>query len=61
MSETKSETSKSDVMVEQLEKLKEPMKNMVDHAREYAIDKPESAMLWCLALGFVLGWKLKIW
>jgi len=24
-------------------------------------DKPEAAALWCLGIGFVLGWKLKPW
>jgi hypothetical protein len=23
--------------------------------------KPEQAALWCLGIGFVLGWKLKPW
>jgi hypothetical protein len=29
--------------------------------RDYAHEKPESAALWCLGIGFVLGWKLKPW
>jgi hypothetical protein len=36
-------------------------RDMVQYLREYARDNPESAALWCFGLGFVLGWKLKIW
>ena len=42
----------------------EPMevgRDMVQYLREYARDNPESAALWCFGIGFVLGWKLKIW
>lgn len=28
---------------------------------EYARERPEVAALWCLGIGFVLGWKLKPW
>jgi len=31
------------------------------YLREYAQEKPEVAAVWCLAIGFVLGWKLKPW
>jgi hypothetical protein len=34
---------------------------MIDYYREYAREKPEVVALWCLAIGFVLGWKLKPW
>ncbi len=36
-------------------------RDMIQYLREYARDNPESAALWCFGLGFVLGWKLKIW
>lgn len=36
-------------------------KDMLDYLREYAREKPEVAALWCLGIGFVLGWKLKPW
>jgi hypothetical protein len=29
--------------------------------REYAKQRPEVVALWSFGLGFVLGWKLKIW
>jgi len=36
-------------------------RDMVDYLREYARENPETAALWCFGIGFVLGWKLKIW
>jgi len=36
-------------------------RDMVQYMREYARDNPEAAALWCFGIGFVLGWKLKIW
>jgi hypothetical protein len=38
-----------------------PGKDMIDYFREYAREKPEVVALWCLGIGFVLGWKLKPW
>lgn len=29
--------------------------------REYAREKPEMVALWSLGIGFVLGWKLRLW
>lgn len=39
----------------------QPVPDLVDYLREYARQKPEVAALWCLGIGFVLGWKLKPW
>ncbi len=36
-------------------------RDVVQYLREYARENPESAALWCLGIGFVLGWKLKPW
>lgn len=36
-------------------------RDMVQYLREYAREKPETAALWCFGIGFVLGWKLKLW
>jgi hypothetical protein len=33
----------------------------IQYLRDYAREKPENAALWCLGIGFVLGWKLKPW
>jgi hypothetical protein len=38
-----------------------PVQDMIDYYREYAREKPEVVALWCLDIGFVLGWKLKPW
>ena len=35
--------------------------DLMDYFREYAREKPEVVALWCLGIGFVLGWKLKPW
>lgn len=39
----------------------EVARDVVDYLKEYAREKPEVAALWCLGIGFVLGWKLKPW
>jgi hypothetical protein len=36
-------------------------RDLVDYLKEYARQKPEVAALWCLGIGFILGWKLKPW
>jgi hypothetical protein len=36
-------------------------RDIVQYLREYAHENPESAALWCFGIGFVLGWKLKLW
>jgi hypothetical protein len=38
-----------------------PVPDLSHYFRQYAREKPEVVALWCLGLGFVLGWKLKIW
>jgi hypothetical protein len=35
--------------------------DVIQYFRNYVQEKPESAALWCLGIGFVLGWKLKPW
>ena len=32
-----------------------------EHFREYERQRPEIVALWCFGIGFVLGWKLKLW
>ncbi len=36
-------------------------RDFVQYLREYAKENPETAALWCFGIGFVLGWKLKLW
>jgi hypothetical protein len=38
-----------------------PGPDLVDYMKAYAREKPEVAALWCLGIGFILGWKLKPW
>jgi len=35
--------------------------SVVEFASEYARERPEVVALWAFGIGFVLGWKLKIW
>ena len=35
--------------------------SLVDFASEYARERPEVVALWAFGIGFVLGWKFKIW
>ena len=38
-----------------------PCSDSIEYFRQYARERPEVIALWCLGIGFVLGWKLKIW
>ena len=62
MAEIKKELEKAETFVsEQLEKLPEPVRNSLGELRGYAKKNPDTALLWCFGIGFVLGWKLKPW
>jgi len=39
----------------------QPAEDLTNYIKAYAQAKPEMAALWCLGVGFVLGWKLKPW
>ena len=39
----------------------QPTQDISDYLKEYARQRPEVAALWCLGIGFILGWKLKPW
>lgn len=43
------------------ETLAETTKSAFDHFREYGRERPGVLALWCVGIGFVLGWKLKLW
>ena len=47
--------------IDQLVRKLRPASDLIDYLRQYARERPEVVALWCLGLGFVLGWKLKIW
>ena len=36
-------------------------KTAIEHFREYGRERPGVVALWCFGIGFVLGWKLKLW
>ena len=36
-------------------------KSALEHFQEYGRERPGIAALWCFGIGFVLGWKLKLW
>jgi hypothetical protein len=38
-----------------------PTQDLVDYLTNYAREKPEMAALYCLMIGFAVGWKLKFW
>jgi hypothetical protein len=35
--------------------------DLVHHLKMFAEENPTSAAIWCFAIGFVVGWKLKPW
>ena len=38
-----------------------PLEQGIDYLRTCVREHPETSALWCLGIGFVLGWKLKPW
>jgi hypothetical protein len=36
-------------------------KSAWEHFQEYGRERPGVVALWCVGIGFVLGWKLKLW
>ena len=47
--------------IHQPDEMLRPCSDVVEYCRQYARERPEVVALWCLGIGFVLGWKLKIW
>lgn len=35
--------------------------DLVHYLKQFAEENPTSAAIWCFAIGFVVGWKLKPW
>ena len=35
--------------------------NALEHFQEYQRERPGVVALWCFGIGFVLGWKFKLW
>jgi len=38
-----------------------PIQDLTSYVGEYARQRPETLALACLGVGFILGWKLKLW
>ncbi|MHB8973453.1 MAG: hypothetical protein ACYC3X_24725 [Pirellulaceae bacterium] len=38
-----------------------PTSDVVEYFQQYTRERPAVVALWCLGIGFVLGWKLKLW
>jgi hypothetical protein len=38
-----------------------PTADLMEYFQQYTRERPEVVALWCLGIGFVLGWKLKPW
>ena len=36
-------------------------KNASEHCREYQREHPGVVVPWCFGIGFVLGWKVRVW
>lgn len=58
--QTNAESQNAQDVQQPAERLR-PASDLVEYARQYARERPEVAALWCLGIGFVLGWKLKLW
>ncbi len=43
------------------ENARQPTHDIGEYLKQYARDNPGTAALWCLGIGFVLGWKMKPW
>jgi len=41
--------------------LAQTTKTAFEHFQEYGRERPGVVALWCFGIGFVLGWKLKLW
>lgn len=38
-----------------------PMVDLGQYMKQYARENPETAALFCLGVGFILGWRLRKW
>lgn len=38
-----------------------PANDLLDYLKNYAREKPDMAALWCFGIGFIVGWKMKMW
>jgi hypothetical protein len=46
---------------DQMQQVSEMSTDVINYLTDYTKQNPGYAALWCLGIGFVLGWKLKPW
>lgn len=46
---------------ETTENARQLTRDIGEYLKQYAKENPGTAALWCLGIGFVLGWKMKPW
>ena len=51
----------NDMAAKAVKSVQQPAEGAMNYLREYAKENPEATALWCLGIGFVLGWRLKPW
>jgi len=65
MANTKSATAAQRQLEQSTQDVGEDAKRVtndfIEYLTEYARENPGTAALWCVGVGFVLGWKLKPW
>jgi hypothetical protein len=64
MSSVKDPKSKNVIPDRQAERQEAALRlgdDVLNYARQYARERPDVVALWCLGVGFILGWKLKPW
>lgn len=60
-SNSRSKQKENTVTAEAMADGKKMTNDMIEYITDYARENPGNAALWCLGVGFVLGWKLKPW
>jgi hypothetical protein len=60
-SHQKNAKDRSNPSGQHIESPKEISHDIVQYLTEYVRKNPGSTALWCMGVGFVLGWKLKPW
>ncbi len=56
---TKTENGKTQQQGEEIAELKDIAEAALCGFRQYAKSRPEVVAMWCVGIGFVLGWKLR--
>lgn len=54
-------SSRASVAVQAAVRELKPFEDLTAYVQEYARQRPETVALACIGVGFILGWKLKLW